>query len=263
MVFGKIIAGLLGLLFAGPFGLLLGLLVGHWFDRGLQHSLGFGSPEHLAQAQQVFFETSFLLLGQLAKADGRVSEAEIAHTEAIIRRLGATEAHRREAIALFKRGSQPDFEMEPALSRFNELCGGHRQARQALLTFLISLAAADGHLHPTEVALLERVAICLDYTAAEFQRLMRMLEAQSHFHGAADGAVSSRDQLADAYQALGIDPDCSDRELKLAWRRRMSENHPDKLIARGVPEQMIKLATERSQEIQTAYELVRRQRKAA
>ena len=69
--------------------------------------------------------------------------------------------------------------------------------------------------------------------------------------------------LADAYLALGVSRDCDDRSLKRAYRRLMSEHHPDKLIAQGVPEDMVKLGTEKSQEIQAAYELIRKQRRQA
>ncbi len=66
--------------------------------------------------------------------------------------------------------------------------------------------------------------------------------------------------LDDAYAALGVDSSVTDKELKRAYRKLMSENHPDKLIARGVPADMVKLATEKSQEIQAAYEMVRKSR---
>ena len=265
---GKLVAGFLGWIFMGLPGALLGLLVGHWFDRGLQHSFSFGSPEKLAEVQREFFNTCFLLLGHVAKADGRVSEQEINHTEAIMRQLGIRGAQRDEAIALFKRGAEQGFDMAPVIAAFNQLCAGHRQVKHALLTFLLGMAAADGHLHPAELELLRRVAGLLGYSAQAFERLVRMVEAQSRFHdygrgghGRGSTAASSQSQLADAYRALGVKPDCSDRELKRAYRRLMSENHPDKLIAQGVPEEMVKLATERSQEIQAAYEIAKKHRR--
>ena len=123
MIYGKLVAGLLGLLLAGPFGGLFGLVLGHWFDRGLQHSLGFGSPEQLAQVRELFFETSFLLLGHVAKADGRISEAEIAHAETIMQQLGVQGTQREAAISLFQRGAAADFQWEQAVSRFGQVCG--------------------------------------------------------------------------------------------------------------------------------------------
>jgi len=262
MIYGKLVAGLLGLLLAGPFSALLGILLGHWFDRGLQRSLGFGSPEHLARVRELFFETSFLLLGHVAKADGRISEAEIAHAEDLMRQLGVQGPQREAAIALFKRGADPDFALEETVSVFHEACAGHRQVPHTLLVFLVSLALADGVIDSAERELLKKISSLLGYSSVAFEQLLRMVEAQSHFHDYHAPASAPPDQLADAYLALGVESGCSDRDLKRAYRKLMSQHHPDKLIAQGVPEQMVKLATEKSQEIQAAYELIRKQRSA-
>jgi DnaJ like chaperone protein len=99
--------------------------------------------------------------------------------------------------------------------------------------------------------------------AAQLDRLLRMAQAQSGFQQQQRGTTTVRgSSLEDAYRALGIESGASDKEVKRAYRKLMSEHHPDKLIARGVPEAMIKLATERTQEIQTAYELIRNSRPA-
>ena len=132
---------------------------------------------------------------------------------------------------------------------------------QTLLVFLISLALADGTVDSNEQRVLESVASYLGYRPEQFAHLLSMVEAQSHFHDFTGATVPQQNQLADAYLALGVDSTCGDRELKQAYRRLMSEHHPDKLIARGVPEEMVKLATEKSQEIQAAYELIKNQRR--
>jgi DnaJ like chaperone protein len=261
MIFGKLVAGLLGLLLAGPFGALVGLLLGHWFDRGLQHSLGFGSPEQLARIQESFFETSFLLLGHVAKADGRISEAEIAHAESIMQELGVQGKQREAAIGLFKRGSAVDFQLQETLANFMRDCSGHRRVPHTMLVFLVSLALADGVIDKAERKVLQTISTQLGYSAAAFEQMLRMIEAQSHFHNYQPSDSPRGDQLADAYLALGVESSCSDRELKRAYRKLMSQHHPDKLIAQGVPEEMIKVATEKSQEIQAAYELLSRQRR--
>jgi DnaJ like chaperone protein len=258
MIFGKLIAGFLGLLVAGLPGLLVGVLVGHLFDQGLGGQLSLARPERLARMQRTFFETSFQLLGHIAKVDGRISEAEVAQAEAMMRQLGIGGEQRDAAINHFKRGSTADFDPETVLARFVEDCAGPRQIAQTLLVFLISMAAADGTIDRSEHDALLGIARYLGYQAAEFEQLLRMVEAQSHFHE--PSAASAEDQLADAYRALGVDPGCSDKEVKRAYRRLMSEHHPDKLIARGVPESMMKVATEKAQEIQAAYELIRKLR---
>jgi DnaJ like chaperone protein len=260
-MYGKLIGGLIGLLFAGVAGLVLGMLAGHLFDRGLAGNLGLGSPARLARARATFFDTSFLLMGHIAKADGRISEAEIAQAESLMRQLGIQAEQRASAIASFKQGAGPEFQLDATIAKFNQDCAGPRQVAHTLLVFLIAIALADGVLADSERVILDRVAQGLGYRAAEFERILSMVEAQSHFHdySPADHRVGA-DELDDAYRALGVGPGCTDRELKRAYRKLMSEHHPDKLVARGVPESMMKLATEKAQEIQAAYELVKRSR---
>ena len=259
-IFGKLVAGAIGYMVAGVPGLLVGFFVGHIFDRGLTHSLSFGSPAQLQKVRQSFFETCFSLLGHVAKADGRVSAEEISQAELIMRQLGVQDQQRQAAIGFFQRGAAAGFQPQPVIASFREQCAAHRQLPQTLLVFLISMAVADGEIASSEREVLQSCASFLGYSAAEFQHLLEMVQAQSHFHSGSTPPPNI-DLLADAYLALGISPDCDDRSLKRAYRRLMSEHHPDKLIAQGVPEDMVRLGTEKSQEIQAAYELIRKQRK--
>ncbi len=261
MVFGKLIAGAIGLLAGGIPGLLIGLIIGHAFDRGLSRTLGAGSPENLALIQARFFETTFRLLGYLAKADGRISQQEVDHTEAVIRQMGLGADQRQRAIDLFREGAAAEFDPAAAVSGFNEICGAHPLLRQTLLTSLIALALADGHqLQDAERAALQRVAGFMGVDPAQLARLLQMMQAQEQFHDQDREQSGGEDAIAAAYRALGVDADCDEKTLKRAYRKLMSQHHPDKLIAQGVPESMIRLATEKSQEIQSAYELVRRHR---
>ncbi|KZZ15482.1 hypothetical protein A3751_17250 [Oleiphilus sp. HI0080] len=89
-----------------------------------------------------------------------------------------------------------------------------------------------------------------------------MAAAQQRFYNKEQGfdAQNSASQLEEAYDVLGLEKECSDQELKRAYRRLMSQHHPDKLVAKGLPEEMMKLATEKTQQIKEAYELVKRNR---
>ena len=265
MIFGKIIAGLLGYLFAGPVGAAVGVFIGHTFDKGLAGNFQMASPARLAETRQVFFETTFLLMGALAKADGRVCEDEIQSAEQIMTKMGVQGSQRQQAVVFFKRGSSTDFKLSETMVRFNELCGRHQNLKQTLLVFLITLSLADGEMHPAEQQLMFEVAQLLGFSAQQFEHLLGMINAQHSFSGhRRSGGAEQQYQQNDveaAYKALGVSSDISDKELKRAYRKLMSQHHPDKLIAQGVPDEMLKVATEKSQEIQVAYDLIKKYRK--
>jgi DnaJ like chaperone protein len=263
MIAGKVIGGLLGYYSFGLFGAIFGLAIGHFFDKSFGVALGFDYSGQREKLQQLFFEATFSLMGHLAKADGRVSEEEIQQSEALFNRLGLTPEHRQQAIELFKQGTQPDFNLEATLSQFIQGGGRSHNLPTLLLEFLIVIAMADGEIHPAERDVLLRTASALGISKFQFQRLLDMLTAQesfSHQYQQAHRPPSREEELSKAYQALGVESSVTDKELKRAYRKLMSQHHPDKLIAQGVPEDMLKMATEKSQEIQAAYELIKKSR---
>ncbi|HEY7776753.1 MAG TPA: co-chaperone DjlA [Kineobactrum sp.] len=263
MIFGKLIAGAIGLIAGGPIGLVVGIFLGHTFDRGLGRTLQAGSAENIGRIKQQFFETIFLLLGYMAKADGRISQQEIDHTEMIIRQMQLDSTQRQRAIDLFRQGASAEFELHSTVSAFVEIAGRQPQLRQTLLLFLISLALVDHGIDPAEHQALGTIATLLGFNRLQLEQLLRMAQAQEQFHHRGAGQPDSPDRLQAAYAALGLTPAIGDRELKHAYRKLMSQNHPDKLIARGVPDDMVQVATEKSQEITAAYDLIRKHRNGA
>ena len=147
----KIIAALLGWQVAGFIGAIIGFYIGSYFDRGLG---SFSRPLSSAEQARVgacYFETTFSLLGYLAKADGRISEEEIAQAENLMARMGLTNEHRQQAIGLFKRGSKSDFSLDDSMQQFVSICGRQNNLKQSLLNDLMALALADGELHRLSV----------------------------------------------------------------------------------------------------------------
>jgi DnaJ like chaperone protein len=264
---GKIIGFVFGVYAGGFFLGLVGLFIGHLFDRGYARQQAPVSSEELHRIQAAFFNTLFLLAGHLAKADGRISETEINLTEGLMDQMGLTAEHRREAIRLFKSGAESDFNPDSALQEFRRLSARSPNLLRMLLVYLINLAMADGTVDEVEAQVLRRVAEQLGFSGFAFEQLLRMIQAQNAFAGSSGGSYRSTqaspraDELALAYQALGVTASASDAEVKRAYRKLMSEYHPDKLMGQGLPEDMIKAATERSQEIQTAYDIVKKSRR--
>jgi DnaJ like chaperone protein len=257
VVLFKLIGVIAGYYFFGFFGALIGLFIGSLIDRMMAYGAGAINPLQNALRQTVFLETVFISMGKLAKADGRVSEQEIGHVEQFMHKLGMTAEHRQQAIALFRQGADPAFDIAPAYHRFMSVCGHTRHLKQVLLIYLIVMALADGHSHPAEEVLLAGIASRLGYDQAEFRQMLEMVLNQSHFAG---GQATAATALDDAYKALGVSKDSSDAEIKRAYRKLMSQYHPDKLIGQGLPEDMIAMATEQAKEIQLAHDLIKKHR---
>lgn len=236
---------------------LLGYFIGGGIDRA--QSLGLGAINPLASGQRklIFLETTFLLMGKLAKVDGHISKDEINHVEDFIQKMGMSTEHRQQAISQFQLGSAADFNIDVTLNAFMEHCGQTLHLKQVLLMYLIVMAAADGQVDSQEEVFLKLVANRLGYSDTEFRQMLDMVLNQSHF---GQGSPVSASSIDDAYKALGVTAEQSDQEIKRAYRKLMSQYHPDKLIGQGVPEDMVKVATEQAQEIQVAYDLIKKHR---
>jgi len=256
--------------FAGFVGFFVGSFISFKLSGGLLGQLsGFGNVGGVTgiktEKQSVFFQTVFTLMGKLAKADGRVSEVEIAHVEKFMTQLNMSPKNRKKAISHFQIGSKPDYEIDTVIEKFLNVTASSPNLKQMLMVYLLRVAAADGQLNQKETDLMREVSQKVGYSEQQFAQLMAMLQGQDQFAGGqyqrGSGAnYTSVDAVAAAYQALGVSKDDSDAEIKKAYRRLVREYHPDKLMGQGLPEEMIKEATERSQEIQTAYDTIKKSR---
>ena len=253
----KWISGFLGFSYYGIVGALIGYFIGSAIDRSLSLGVGAVNPFTADQRRESFLKTSFTLMGTLAKADGHVSKLEIAQVEGFMNQMGMTAEHRQQAINYFKEGTSPDCDVNAVLKEFRTHCGHTRNLNQVLLSYLIAVALADGVMHHAEEAVLQRIASALGFTSQEFLQLLSMINAQDHFSGS---AASSEATVSEAYKALGVESTATDKEVKKAYRQLMSKYHPDKLMGQGVPEDMIQSAKERSQEIVSAYDLIKKNR---
>ncbi|HHJ16304.1 MAG TPA: co-chaperone DjlA [Gammaproteobacteria bacterium] len=260
---GKLLGGTFGYLLAGPLGALIGASLGHNFDKRSRGARG-GRFEPGAQerVQMAFFTALFSVMGHIAKADGRVSPDEIAQARDVMQRMSLNADMRRAAISLFEQGKQADFPLDDVLQQFRKECHRRRNLMQMFVEILMHAAHADGVLHQAERDVLERVRRQLGFSVQEFQHIEALVRNARHFGGAGFGGETPapQDALHEAYEILGVAESASDAEVKKAYRRLMSQHHPDKLVAKGLPEEMMKLATEKTQEIRKAYELIKTSR---
>ncbi|MCI0509867.1 DnaJ like chaperone protein [Chromohalobacter marismortui] len=256
MLIAILIGAGLGFMFGKLPGLIIGALLGYWVARRLVRRV---VVSKLAQLQGQFLDSTFAVMGCVCKADGDVSGDELRVLEALYQRLRLSEDQRERAKAAFERGQADDFDLDAELATVRRVTGGQRALLQMFLQVQLSAIAADGQLHPAEHDMLLRVARGLGCSEAEIEQIEAMLRGG----GAAGAAAESGPSLEKAYQVLGVSSDASDAEVKKAYRRLMSENHPDKLAAKGMPESMREVAKERTSEIGNAYERIRKARAAA
>jgi DnaJ like chaperone protein len=239
-----IACGLIGLLFGGFQGLLVGLVLGYLAGKLLPRLLLRG----IALVQDQYLDVTFAAMGALCKADSRVTRDEIRAAEAVFDRMRLSAEQRAAAKASFNRGKSADFDLDAEMDRLARLCRGRRALLAMFLQVQLMAVAADGQVHPAEHALLLRMAQRLGVDPADVARLEALLRA-----GAQGTSASEPARLDDAYQALGVSPSATDAQIKRAYRKLMSEHHPDKLAGRGLPESMRALAEERTREITAAY----------
>ncbi|MGI9292271.1 MAG: co-chaperone DjlA [Gammaproteobacteria bacterium] len=262
-----LIGSIIGLSLGGRFGFFLGLLgcmagwwVGAQLQRGMQNSGGIGIGPGAQARQQIIFESIFLAMGHLAKADGRVSEEEIQAARSFMHRQGLRPEEARVAIELFTRGKQPNFPLEAQMERLGAACQGQPDLIRAFMEILFEIPLSKGRILPQEREVLRRAAAGLGLGPAEFAAMESFARARHSFGHQTGGAQSTRDQLADAYKALGVEATATDKEVKTAYRRLMNQHHPDKLVSKGLPESMLEAAKERTREIRAAYEKIKEAR---
>jgi DnaJ like chaperone protein len=217
----------------------------------------------LRRVNEQFIETTFSVMGALCKADGVVTREEIHVVERILTRLQSTPEQREAAKAAFKRGKAPHFDLDGEVRAFARLAPPGSTFFQLFLQLQRIAITADGELHPTEQAMLMRVARQLGLTERDLAQLEALLRAATRTTSTRDYAPARESQQADAYVVLGLSPAANEGDIRSAYRKLMRENHPDRLASKGLPESMRAVAEGRAKEINAAYELLKKIRQFA
>jgi DnaJ like chaperone protein len=266
---GKVIGALLGLLLLrSPWGLLIGAILGHFYDQTVtvRRSGGSGGAGPLEIGER-FFSATFEVMGFVAKADGRVSEAEIAAARKVMAELRLDGVQIHAAIAHFTRGKNADFDLDTTMQQFSAACAQRPDLLRVFLELQVRAALEGVDMQgPARIAV-QRVAELLDVSRLELAHMEAVLRlrreqfksggGRAGGQGAGQPPPRSGMQPGAAYQILEVDPKASDDAVAKAYRRQLSKHHPDKLKANGLPDSMLEHAKQRTQQIIEAYESIK------
>ena len=253
---------------AGFWGVVLGLIIGHMIDtaRSNKRSRGFFTDQQTRQT--LFFRTTFQVMGHLTKSKGRVTEADIQIASLFMDRLQLHGEARTAAQQAFRDGKADNYPLREKMRQLRSVCFGRFDLIRMFLEIQIQAAFADGSLHPNERQVLYVIAEELGISHAQFDQFLSMMEGGRQFGGGQQGGYSQGGYqqaqrgptLDDACKVLGVRSSDDAATIKRAYRKLMSEHHPDKLVAKGLPPQMMEMAKQKAQEIQAAYDLIKREK---
>ncbi|WP_426445881.1 co-chaperone DjlA [Siccibacter colletis] len=261
---GKVIGVAAALILGGGFwGVLLGLLIGHAIDKARsRRTVWFANQQ---QRQSLFFSTTFEVMGHLTKSKGRVTAADIQIATLLMDRMDLHGDSRSAAQQAFRVGKADNYPLREKMRQLRSVCFGRFDLIRMFLEIQIQAAFADGSLHPNERDVLYVIAEELGISRMQFDQFLRMMQGGAHFGGGyqQQGGGGNWQQaqqgptLEDACNVLGVKPSDDATTIKRAYRKLMSEHHPDKLVAKGLPPEMMQMAKQKAQEIQKAYDLIK------
>ncbi|KJZ05176.1 co-chaperone DjlA [Pseudoalteromonas piscicida] len=280
-MWGKLLGTIFGFLFGRWLGAILGFYLGHLFDKSLRQDFdkvggfqGFMKGEDLHERQALFFSSCFSVMGHIAKSNGRVSEIHIQAASAFMSEMGLQGEERKEAQHAFTAGKSSDFSIKEAVTDFKEAFARRYDLRQLFLEIQIQMAFCDGHVSDAEKVLLKQVSKYLGFAETHFLFLLKRYQAEFEFRRSqASGRSQHQHQQqggrqpapqdnglnrAKALAVLGLSEGANEREIKKAYRKLMSQHHPDKLVSQGLPKHMMEVAKRKSQDIQSAYEYLKK-----
>ena len=251
----SVLGGALGYMIGGPLGAMLGVAFAGNLSKGKSNFRGSASdyrPGDQQRVQAAFFSSVFSVMGYIAKVDGKVSKSEILLAQQVMQHMQLSEDMQKAAKELFNQGKQKDFNLDEVLEQFRTESHRRTHLVRMFLEIQIQATYADGVFDDKEYVALKYIAQKLRFPIHELERLIQQFSVAS--------GKSSKLTIDDAYVILGADKSLTDKELKRAYRRLLAQHHPDKLVAKGLPDEMIKLANDKTQEIISAYELIKKHR---
>jgi DnaJ like chaperone protein len=241
---GKLVGGTIGFALGGPLGAIFGAAFGHAFDA----ESAYDTSNHrqrlspIEQHQLTFFVAAFSMLAKLAQADGRVTKEEIDSIEGFMEKdLRLDSQGRHAALNIFRTalnapGSFSDFARQFYGQFYNQ-----PQMLELMIDILIRVAVSDGSMTNGEEILIQSAVNTFSFSPQRYEQL------KSQYVKTADTS----------YAVLGCHPQDSDEQVKRCYRQRVQEYHPDKIAAKGLPDEFTRFAQDKFREIQEAWEKIK------
>ena len=244
-IWGKVIGGVAGFAMGGPLGALLGAAAGHAVDkfRG-QVQEEEGGPENLTATKQVAFTMAVIVLSaKMAKADGQVTRDEV---DAFKQIFHVPTEDVKGVGAIFDEARKDAEGFEPYAKQIAQMFAFQPAVLEELLGGLFHIAKADGVIHPAEMEYLEKVSTIFGFGPRRFERIKASCLPET--------------AQEDPFAVLGIESTATDEQIKHAYRQLIRENHPDTVIAQGMPQEFVDIANEKMAAINAAYDQIKKQR---
>lgn len=251
-IFGTIVGGYLGFMMGGPLGAILGSSLGSSLTQGAPRRLYASgtSTSYSARDQQGIFAVAITTLAaRVAKADGQVTQDEIEAFDRFLRdslRMSAEE--RKFAARVFNKARDSDTPTAQFSRQVHDVFGGQHDRLRDIVTILLTIALADGHLHTEEDKLIRQIATDMGLTGADYESCRATFMAAT---GHTDGSP---------YEVLGVSSSSSNDEVKSAHRRLVREYHPDVLASKGLPDDFMQFATDKLAAINDAWSRIKKER---
>ncbi len=240
-VWGKILGGAAGFALGGPIGALLGAGAGHAVDKMRESASDGGAAE--SGTKQIAFTIGVIVLGaKMAKADGLVTSDEVSAFKQVFR---IPPEEMQNVGRLFNQARKDARGYEPYAKQIGRMFQENPVVLEELIDGLFHIARADGRVTADELEYLERIAVIFGLSEERWDRLR---------------AANLGPEDSDPYSILGVERRASDSDIKRAYRRLVLENHPDKLIADGMPQEFVDIANEKLARINAAHDQIQKER---
>jgi len=236
-IWGSLIGGMVGFSLGGPFGMLLGSLIGGKISRARSGGAGFGS---FAQPQQIFALSLIVLSAKLSKADGQVSKEELI---AVRDKLKIPENEIEQVGKIFNKAKEESTGYEPYAKQIAQIYQGNLNVLDEVINILFYIAEADGNVSQSELIMIEHIAQIFGLSQSQFNSIKESRKSSNKLN---------------PYIVLNSGPEEDLSSIRKKYILLSKENHPDILISKGVPSEVIEESKKKMRAINSAWDQVQK-----